>query len=65
MIHLIKMEICDLFVDDTSAHNPDYIQLYNLLKSWLSNTNISNMNEKDLQLHFYNTQTDRRITSEP
>jgi hypothetical protein len=42
-----------LLPTDYSVNNHDYHQLYNRLKVWLSTTNISNQNEKDLQLNFY------------
>ncbi len=49
----MKKEIHDLSEDDHSIDNPDYIKLYNHLKLWLSKTNIFNINEKILQLDFY------------
>jgi hypothetical protein len=51
--NVTKKEIHNLFPNVPSVNNSDYIQLYNHLKFWLSTTDISNMNEKDLQLDFY------------
>lgn len=51
--NVIEKPIGDLFKDDYKENNLDYAQLYDQLKLWLSTTNITNMNEKDLQLDFY------------
>ncbi|UJR17179.1 hypothetical protein I4U23_004075 [Adineta vaga] len=52
--NVVKKRIQDLYPDDLSVqNNPYYIQLYNHVKSWLFTTNLSNINEKDLQLNFH------------
>ncbi len=50
---MVQQFIDDLFSDNQSMNNPDDIQLYNRLKLWLSAINISSMDEKVLQLNFY------------
>ncbi len=53
--NIVEKPIHTLFKDDHSIHNtnPNYVKLSNCLELWLSTINISNMNEKDLQLNFY------------
>ncbi|CAF2230246.1 unnamed protein product [Rotaria magnacalcarata] len=51
--NIIKKQISDLFETDDLLNNPDYVRFNNCLKSWLSTTNLSNRNEKDLQLDFF------------
>ena len=51
--NIIKKEIEDLFDDDYSSTNPDYIRFNNCLKLWLSTINLSSMNEKEIQLDFF------------
>lgn len=42
-----------MFDDDYSSTNPDYIRFNNCLKLWLSTINLSSMNEKEIQLDFF------------
>ncbi|CAF3417823.1 unnamed protein product [Rotaria socialis] len=51
--NIIKKQISDLFENDDLLNNPDYLRFNSCLKSWLSTTNLSNRNEKDLQLDFF------------
>jgi len=53
--NIIEKCLDGLLPTDYSVNNHDYHQLYNRLKVWLSTTNISNQNEKDLQLYRENT----------
>ena len=51
--NVIKKPVHDIFNDKNAQNDPNYIRLYDCIKTWLSTTDMLNRSKKDIQLDFY------------